>query len=269
MDDNEIRNVLEIYTKSWRAFLKFKFCGLGILLHDEDDAQIPINKNHWVYTVWPLLAPKVIFLEFFDTVEFHDDILPALLNVTQKLKVLKIHNLQYSSKEELYKVNRLQSLEELVLDNLHTHNIDKRKLLGIIPKQLRKLCLKSMWSSKSIIEDLTEVLKFCSFHLETLKLMNMDVTPELMQSIASLGMKLKKFCLSLVSSIHHVHEPEVIEPLFKTQWPLTSLMLRADFLSREHLVSINNVFQNIKVLSLFGDSYCVINRLHFPNLLIL
>ncbi|XP_025192401.1 uncharacterized protein LOC112592531 [Melanaphis sacchari] len=258
MNNDKIHDVLKIYTKSLLPFFAFRICGLGVKIQDveEDDAASSINKNHWnwVYTVWPLLAAKVIYLEFFDTVEFNDDILPALLNVTQQLKVLKIHNLQYSSKKELYKVNRLQSLEELVLDNLQTHNIDKNKLLGIIPEQLRKLCLKSMWSSKFIIEDLTNILKFCSSHLESLELIDVDVTPELMESIVSLNMKLKKFSLFLADSMHYDHEPEIILPLFKTQWPLVDLTLCAECLTYEHLYVITSTFKDLEKLSVSGRS---------------
>jgi hypothetical protein len=256
MDNQEIQEALKVYTKSLRAFFTFKICGLGISFqnNDEDDPEILINENHWVKTVWPLLATKVFFLEFFDTVEFIDDILPALLNETQHLKALKIHNLQYSPKEELHKVKRLQLLEELTLDNLQTDNIDNDKLFGIIPKQLRKICLKSMWCSKFIIDDINKVLNYCSFYLETLELINIDVTPELMRSIASLGMKLKRFCLVIADSMYYDHEPQIIWPLFKTQWPLIDLTLRADCLTNEHLYIITNTFKNLEKLSVSSDS---------------
>lgn len=252
MDNREIQKALKVYTNSVRAFLAFKICGLGVLFQDSDEESL-INENHWAKTVWPLLANKVFFLEFFDTVEFIDGILPAILNETQNLKVLKIHNLQYSSKEELYKVKRLQSLEELTLDNIQTDNIYNNKLLGIIPKQLRKICLKSMWCSKFIIEDINKVLNYCSYYLETLELINIDVTPELMRSIASIGMKLRRFCLVLADSLHYDHEPEIIRPLFKTQWPLIDLTLRADCLTNEDLYIISNTFKNLENLSVSSD----------------
>lgn len=111
MDNQEMQKALKVYTKSLRTFLTIKICGLGVTFqdNDEDDAESLINENHWVKTVWPLLATKVLSLEFFDTVEFIDGILPAILNESQHLKVLKIHNLQYSAEEELCKVKRLVS----------------------------------------------------------------------------------------------------------------------------------------------------------------
>lgn len=256
MDDQEIQDVLKVYTKSKRAFLSFKICGLGVssMSDDEDNANYIVNENHWVKTVWPLLAAKVVSLEFFDTVEFVDNILQEMLNEAKQLKVLKIHNLQYSAEEELYKVTRLQSLEELKLNNLQTENIDKSKLLGVIPKQLRKICLESMWGSSFIIEDITQVLSYCSVYLETLELISIDVTPKLMQSIANLDMKLRKFCLILADSMHYDHEPGVLWPLFKTQWPLVSLTLRADCLTNEHLITISNTFKNLENLSVSSDS---------------
>lgn len=256
LDNHEIQNILKIYTKSLRAFFMFKICGLGVLFQDNDDAGNLVNESHWVNTVWPLLAAKVFSLEFFDTVEFVDDILPAILNKTEQLKVLKIHNLQYSPKEELYKIKRLQSLEELKLDNFQIDSIDKGKLLKMVPKYLRKICLKSMWCSKLIIEDITKVLNYCSFNLETLELINIDVTPELMQSIASVDMKLKYFYLVLASSMHYDHEPEILWPLFKTYWPLVGLTLHADCLTDEHLYIITDTFKNLENVSVSSDNAC-------------
>lgn len=253
LNNYEIKNVLKIYTKSIRAFFIFKICGLGITFNGDDDGCL-IDEGHWVKTVWPLLSTKVISLEFFNTVEFIDGILPAILNGTDKLKLLKIHNFQYSPIDELYKVKRLQSLEQLTLNNCQVENINKNKLLGIIPKQLRKICLKSMWGSQFIIEDITRVLSYCSLYLETLELISIDVTPELMQSIAGLDMKLKKFCLILAECMHYEHEPEMLCPLFNTKWPLISLTLRADCLTNKHLCTIANTFKNLENLSLSSDT---------------
>lgn len=257
MNNHEIQDVLKVYTKSFRPFFSIKICGLGVSFQNSDDDYTErfINEKHWVKTVWPLLATKVFFLEFFDTVEFVDGILPAILNETGQLKILKIHNLQYSHKEELLKIKRLQSLKELTLDNFLTDNIDENKLFGIIPKQLCKICLKSLWCSRDIIEDLTKVLNYCSHYLETLELIDIDVTPELMQSISSIAdMKLKHFCLVLADSLYYEHEPETIWPLFKTQWPLICLTLYADCLTNEHLFMIADSFKNLESLSVSNDT---------------
>jgi len=239
MKNDKMIDVLKIYTKSLRPF--FAFCIVF-------DAIGP--NREWVYTVWSFLGGKVVYLEVFVPVKCNDGILPALLNVTKQLKVLKINNLELSSKEELYKVNRLQSLEELVLYKPELHNIDKKKLLGIIPKQLRKLCLIDMQNSNFIIEDLTEVFKLCSSHLVSLEFFGVDVTLAFMESIASLNMKLKKFALSL----DYDQGPEVILPLFKTQWPLVDLQLRGERLTYEHLFAITNNFKDLQNLSVTGKS---------------
>uniref|UniRef100_A0A2S2PN23 F-box domain-containing protein n=1 Tax=Schizaphis graminum TaxID=13262 RepID=A0A2S2PN23_SCHGA len=250
LKNDKMIDVLKIYTKSLRPFFAFRIS----VFEDEKlyYGSSSINKNqwHWVYTVWSFLGAKVVYLEVFIPEKFNDGILPALLNVTEQLKVLKINNLRFSSNEELYKVNRLQSLEELVLVNLHIHNIDKKKLLGIIPKQLRKLCFNFMPNSKFIIEDLTDIFKFCSSHLESLELIDIEVTLALMESIVSLNMKLKKFGLS----INYDQEPEIILPLFKTQWPLVDLQLSGECLTYEHLFAITNTFKDLENLSVTGKS---------------
>lgn len=258
MNNNEIRDALKVYTKSLRPLFSFKICGLGITVQMGDkDSESLVNENHWVNTVWPSIATKVFSLEFFDTVKFVEGILPAMLNATQQLTVLKIHNLQYCPKGELRKVKQLQSLKELNLDNFQTDNINECKLLGIIPEHLRKICFKSMWCSKSIMDDIIKILCYSSSHLEILEFINIDVTPELMQSIASLGIKLKKFSLILADSIHYDHKPEILSPLFKTQWPLISLILRADCLTNEHLQSIANTFEHLERLSVSCDAATV------------
>lgn len=248
MDNREISDVLQIYTKSIRPFFSFKICGLGVVsFGNSDDDYETICVNHWVKTIWPLLAAKVLYLEFSNTVEFIDGILPAILNETVQLSVLKIHNLQYSPKEELLKVKRLLSLKKLTLDNFSTHHIDKDKLLGIIPKQLSKIFLKSLLYSSDVIEDLTKVLNHCSSNLETLELIDIDVTPALMQSISSIdGMRLKKFSLVLLNSPHYDQESGTLLPLFKTQWPLKRLTLCSDGLNDNHLKMIFDTFKNVK-----------------------
>jgi len=254
MDNHEIQNALEVYTKSLRAFFSFKICGLGVTCcNSNENFNNLVDKNHWVNVVWPLLAKKVFSLEFFDTVEFVQDILPALLNATQQLQVLKIHNLQYCPYEELYKVKKLQSLKELHLDNFLTYNIDRNKLLGIIPEHLQKICLKSMLDSESIIGDIVNVLSYCSLSLKTLKLINIDVTPALMRSISCLNIKLKHFCLILTNSLHYDHEPEILWPLFKTQWPLISLTLHADCLTNRHFYKIIQTFNDLEILSMSSN----------------
>lgn len=244
LNDSEIEDVLKVYSRSLRAFFSIKICGLGI-------TGSLVNASHWVNTLWPLLADKVFFLEFFDTVEFVEDILPAMLN--KRLKVLKIHNLQFSPKGELHKVKRLEKLEEINLDNFETDNIDRNQLLGIIPKNIKKICLKSMWSAPFIIGDIVNVLSYCSSHLETLELIDIDVTPNLMRSISCVDMRLKKFCLILADSIHYDHKPEMLWPLFKAQWPLLGLTLRADCLTNKHLYDITRTFENLENLSVSSD----------------
>jgi hypothetical protein len=239
MKTDKMIDVLKIYTKSLRPFFAFSISVEEILPNCD-----------WVYTVWSFLGAKVVYLEVFVSTKLNDGILPALLNVTKQLKVLKIHNLHFFSEEELYKVNRFQSLEELVLDTLEIHNIDKKKLMGIIPKQLRKLCLIDMLNSNFILEDLTEVFKLCSSHLVSLELTGIDVTLALMESIVSLNMKLEKFALSLDFD----QGPEVILPLFKTQWPLVDLQLRGECLTHEHLLTITNKFKDLQHLSVTGKS---------------
>lgn len=101
------------------------------------------------------------------------------------------------------------------MDNLLTDNIDNNKLCGIIPKQLRKICFQSMLGSKFIIDDINKVLNYCSFYLETLELIDIDVTPELMRPMASIGMKLKRFCLVLSDSLHYDHEPDTVMATFQ------------------------------------------------------
>ncbi|VVC28359.1 F-box domain,Leucine-rich repeat domain, L domain-like [Cinara cedri] len=252
LNNHGIQYALEIFSKSLRPFFKFRICGLGISFQDSDDNTANdmtdnlVNKNHWVKTTWPLLAAKVIFLEFFDTVEFADDILPAILNETQQLKVLLIHNLQYSPNNELNKIKRLDSLEQLTLDNFLTDNIDKNKLLGIIPKQLKTICFKSMWSSQLIIKDITNILNYCSFYLESLELINIDVTTELMQSISTIDMRLKKFSLILADTMHYEHDPKILMPLIKTKWPLLDLTLAADCLTDEFIETVFNTFENLQ-----------------------
>lgn len=254
MYNHEIQNALEVYTKSVRPFFSFKICGLGIISgYSNENFKSLVGKNHWVNIIWPLVAKKVFYLEFFDTIEFVPDILPAMLNATQQLQVLKIHNLQYSPDGELYKVKKLQSLKELNLDNFLTDNIDKNKLLGIIPEHLRKICLKSMLGSESIIGDIVNILSYCSLSLETLELINIDVTPALMRSILCLGIKLKHFCLTLVDSMHYDHEPEILWPLFKTQWPLIGLTLHADCLTNGHFYKIIQTFNDLEILSISSD----------------
>lgn len=255
MDDKEIKKVMKVYSISVRSLFAFKFCGLGIsfLENENDDAGCSVDENHWAKTYWPLIGSKVFSLEFFDTVEFVDGILPAILNVTKNLRELKIHNLQYSPNEELFKVKRLQSLKVLKLDNLQTENIDNDKLLGVIPKGLNKLCLKSMWGSKFIIKDITKVISHCSLYLEDLELIDIDVSSELMQSIANLDMKLKIFCLVLASSMHYDHEPEIMWPLFKTQWPLIRLALHGDCLTYRFLRAITETFHDLEGFTVSSD----------------
>ncbi|XP_026811737.1 uncharacterized protein LOC113552913 [Rhopalosiphum maidis] len=252
MKNEKMIDVLQIYAKSLRPLFAFRISIIAKILDEAYYGARSINKNQWdwVYTVWSFIGAKVVYLEVFISVKCNDGILPALLNVTKQLKVLKIHDLTLCSEEELYKVNRLESLEELVLDKLEIHNIDKKKLLGIIPKQLRKLCLNYMQNSNSIIEDLTDVFKQCSSHLVSLELICIDVTLALMESIVSLNMKLKKFGLTL----DYDQGPEVILPLFKTQWPLVDLQLRGECLTYEHLFAITNTFKDLENLSVTGKS---------------
>lgn len=47
-------------------------------------------------------------------------------------------------------------------------------------------------------------------HLQSLEFTNVNVTPKMMQSIASLGIKLKKFGLFLANSTGYNHKPETI-----------------------------------------------------------
>lgn len=249
-----IKYVLEIFTKSLRAFFKFKIYGLGIIFQGCNTSQRAINENHWVKTTWPLLAAKVFSLELFDTVELVDGILPALLNATQQLKVLTIHNLKYSAKDELNTIKKLESLEELTLNNFQTDNIDNSKLLKVIPKQLKKLCLKSVWNSQLIYEDIINILNYCSFNIESLELINIDVSLELMESITSINMKLKIFRLILADTFHYDHEPEIFMPLFKTKWPLVDLTVVADCLTYEHFNIILDTFKSLKKLSVPASS---------------
>lgn len=268
MGDSEIHDALEVYSKCLRSFFSFKICGFGVSFceKDEDDTSSSIDENHWVKTVWPLIVDRVVILEFFDTVEFNDDILPTILNQTKNLRILKIHNLQFSPKEELVKIHELSSLEELTLDNLETDNIDNKKLLLILPEKLRKLSLKSMWGSNFIINDITNILKRCSLNLQTLELISIDVTPAFMRSVASIDMKLKKFCLILADSMHYDHDPEVLQPLFQTKWPLKSLTLRADCLNNEHLFDLTNKFKNLEILSISSDSKSNVNDIGIISL---
>lgn len=263
MNNHEIQDALKVYSKSLRAFFSIKICGLGIKFQtgNEDIINV-VNENHWVNTVWPLIADKVFFLEFFDTVKFVENILFTMLNATKRLKILKIHNLQRTSKGELFKVKRLQTLEELNLVNVRTDDIDKNKLLGIIPKTMKKISLKSMLGSKFIIEDIVNVLSYCSLYLETLELIDIDVTPELMRSITCLNMKLKRFSLILADPLHYDHEPEMVWPLFKTHWPLLDLTLRADCLTDQDLFSISSTFKNLENLSVssYAGTFEVTNK---------
>lgn len=112
------------------------------MFHESDNTELVINDNLWVNTTWPFLAARVFSIELFDTVELVDGILPALLNKTQQLKVLIIHNLQYSAKDELNTIKKLEFLEELTFNNFQTDNINKSKLLKVIPKQLKKTLFK-------------------------------------------------------------------------------------------------------------------------------
>lgn len=258
LKNHKILDVLSIFTKSKRSIFRFKICGLGISYSDDamNYAHF-ISNEHWVNTVWPLLANKVVSLEFFDTVEFVDNILPAMLNVTQQLRTLKIHNLQYCHTEEFYKMKRIDSLRELKLDCFLTDNINNGKLLGVIPKQLQVLSLKSMWGSQSIIGDLITIFEFCAPHLKTLDLMNIDASPELMHSISTMDMKLSAFRLTLADPIHYDHEPSIFDPIFETDWPLISLTLRADCLLDEHFIKISEKFKNVRNLSLSSESSIV------------
>ncbi|KAF0768564.1 Uncharacterized protein FWK35_00001555 [Aphis craccivora] len=256
-----MHEVLDIYTKSLLPFFSFRIWDLGIKLevieYDEDDAEGPTNQIcwDWVDTIWPLLAPKVIYLEFYESL-IKDEILFTLLNISQQLKVLKIYHVDYSPKKILYKVNRLQSLEELELHFFLPLNPDEEiKVLGIIPKTLRKLCVKSVLKEcEFVIKDLINVIKFCSSHLESLELFDVSWSYEIMESIVNLNMKLKKFGLHMVDRMDYRRAPEIILLLLKTKWPLVDLKLCADCFTYEHVFAITNTFKDLEKLSVSGLS---------------
>lgn len=250
-DKNKMHNILNIYTKSLLPFFSFRIWSLGEQMKPPIDS---INKNcwDWVNTIWPLLAPKVIYLEFLETGEFRGEILPAFLNVTQQLKVLKIRRLNYSEKV-LCKINRLQSLEELELEFVYTFNLDKTKLLEVIPETLRKLSVKcTSMESKFIIDGLINLIKVCSSHLESLELCDVDLTYKVMESMVNLDMKLKKFSLLMINPMDCDNAPEIISVLLKTQWPLVDLELCANTFTYEHVLAITNTFKDLEKLSVTG-----------------
>jgi len=257
---NKMHDLLNIYTKSLLPYFSFRILGLEIKIEDDEDDAVGSTKIDcwdWVHTIWPLLAPKVIYLEFFETVEIRDGILPALLSATQKLKVLKIRHVQYSYKKILFKVNRLQSLEELEIEYIHTfiHPADETKLLGVIPETLRKLCVKSLSKeSKFIIEDLIKVIKFCSSHLQSLELYDVSLTYEVMKSMVNLNMELKKFNLCMVDPTDCARASEIISLLLKTQWPLVDLKLCANCFTYEHVFAITKTFKDLEKLKVSGRS---------------
>jgi len=259
-DRKKIPDVLKIFTNSLLPYFAFRIYDLGLIVYED----VPITETYkkalvsfeaekkrfeFVHTIWPLLASKVVYLEFVNAVEFYYETLPGLLNPTQQLKVLKICGIQYSHEKVLEKVNRLQSLEELVLENVHSLRLNKEKLLKIIPETLRKLCVKSMWRSEFIIKDLSNVIQFCSSHLESLELFDVNLTFEVMQSIVNLNLKLKKFELYLRNSMYHINDPEIILLLLKTQWPLVDLKLCANCLTYENVFAIMNTFKDLEHLT--------------------
>lgn len=254
---NNVHDVLNIYTKSLRPYFAFRI--LSRKKKTEDDAVDSTEKDcwDWIYTIWPLLAPKVTYLEFFDRVKIKDGILPALLSVTPQLKVLKIRRVKCNYKKILHEVNRLQSLEELEIEYSHTfdHPEDDTKLLGVIPETLRKLCVKSLSNeNKFIIEDLIKVITFCSSHLQSLELFDVNMTYEMMQSMVNLNMNLRKFDLCIVNPIDCARVPKIISLLLKTQWPLVDLRLRASCFAYDHVSDIMDTFKDLEKLLVSGRS---------------
>ncbi|KAF0768557.1 Uncharacterized protein FWK35_00001548 [Aphis craccivora] len=253
---NKMYDVLNIYTKSLLPFFAFRILEIGI--EDLGNAECSTNQNcwDWVYTIWPLLAPKVIYLEFIESIELRDDILPALLNVTQQLKGLKIRDVGYCRGKILYEVNRIQSLEELELQYTPALDVDdKTKMLGIIPKTLRKLCVKSVPKEcEFVINDLINVIKFCSSHLKSVELFEVGQIYEIMESMVNLNMNLKKFGLHMVDHMDCDRAPEIILLLLKTQWPLVDLKLCAYSFTYDHVFAITNTFKDLEKLSVSGLS---------------
>lgn len=255
-DINKMDDVLKIYTKSLLPFFAFRILEIGI--EDLDYAEGSTNENRWdwVYTIWPLLAPKVIYLEFIETIQLRDDILPALLNVTQQLKGLKIRDVGYCRGKILYEVNRLQSLEELELQYAPALMFDnKTKMLGLIPETLRKLYVTFVPKEcEFVIKDLINVIKFCSSHLQSVELIEVGQTYEMMELMVNLNMNLRKLGLHMVDWTDCHRAPEIILLLLKTKWPLVDLKLCADSFTYDHVFAITNTFKDLEKLSVSGLS---------------